>query len=61
MGGNFEYVSEFKYFKLLLDESDRDGMYCCRKVVSVRKIAGTIKCLVNARRSRRLECSSILH
>ena len=48
-GVRLEYVSEFKYLKCVLDESGTDGAECSRKVASGRRVAGTIRSLVNAR------------
>ena len=44
-----EHMSQFKYFRCVLDESDRDAAECCRKVAIGRKVAGAIRSLVNAR------------
>ena len=44
----------------VLDESGTDEAECCRKVASGRRVAGTIRPLVNAR-SLQLECARVLH
>ena len=49
-----EHVLEFKYLRSVLDESGTDGTECSRKV------AGTIRCLVNAR-DLQLHCTRILY
>ena len=38
-----------KYFEYALDESGTDVAECCRKVVGIRKVAGVIRSVVNAR------------
>ena len=43
-----------------LDKSGTDEAECSRKVVSGRRVAGAIRCLVNGR-SLGLECASVLH
>ena len=50
-----EHVSKFKYLGCALDESE-----CHRKVVSVRRVAGAIRFLVNAR-SLQLESARVFH
>ena len=47
-GIRLEYVSEFKYLKCVLDESNTDGAECSRKVTSGR-VTGEIRSLVNVR------------
>ena len=49
-----EHVLEFKYLRSVLDESGTYGTECSRKV------AGTIRCLVNAR-DLQLHCARILY
>ena len=44
-----EKVSEFKYLGCVLDESGSDEEECSRKVASGRRVAGTIRSLVNSR------------
>ena len=44
----------------VLDESGTDGAECRRKVGSGRRIAGTIRSLVNAR-DLQFECARVLH
>ena len=44
-----EHVSEFKYLGCVLDESGTDEAEWSRKVASVRRVAGAIRSLVNAR------------
>ena len=41
---SFKHVFEFKYLGFALD-----GVECCRKVVSGRKVGDVIRSLVNAR------------
>ena len=41
-------------------ESGTDGAECNRKVASGRRVAGTIRSLVNAR-DLQLECARVLH
>ena len=48
-GIRLELVFEFKYLGCVLDESGTDGAKCSRKVASGRRVAGTIRSLVNAR------------
>ena len=48
-GIHLEHISEFKYLEYVLDESSTDGAECSRKVASGRRVAGTIRSLVNAR------------
>ena len=48
-GMRLEHVSEFKYLGCILDEFCTDEAECYRKVTSVRRIAGGIRSLVNAR------------
>ena len=48
-GIRLDYVSEFKYFGYVLDESGADGEECSRKAASWRRVAGTIRSLVNAK------------
>ena len=44
-----EQVSELKYFGCVLNESGTDVVECRRKVMSVRKVAGVNRFLVDAR------------
>ena len=55
-----KHVLEFKYFRRILDESGTAGAECSRKVASERRMAGTIRSLVNAR-DLQLECARVLH
>ena len=55
-----EHVSEFRYLGCVLDESGTDEAECSRKVVSVRRVAGGNRSLINAR-SLQLECVRVLH
>ena len=55
-----EHVTEFKYFACVLDGSGTDEAECSRKLVNGRRIAGTIRSLVNAR-SLQLECTRVLN
>ena len=48
-GIRLEHVSKFKYLGCVLDESSTDEAECSRKVVSGKRIAGTIRSLINAR------------
>ena len=48
-GIRLEHASEFKYLGCVLDESGTDEAECSRKLVSGRRVAGTIMSLVNAR------------
>ena len=57
---SLENVSEFKYLECVLDESGTDEAECSRKVASGRRVAGTIRSLVNAR-DLQLECARVLH
>ena len=43
-----EHVSEFKYLRFVLEESGTDGTECSRKMASGRRVAGTIRSLINA-------------
>ena len=43
-----------------MDESGTDGAECSRKVVSGKRVAGSIKSLVNAR-DLQFECTRVLH
>ena len=44
----------------MYDDSGTDGAECSRKVVSGRRVAGTIRSMVNARYLQ-LECARVLH
>ena len=46
---HLEHISEFKYLGCVLDKSGTDGVECCRKVASGRRVADAISSLVNAR------------
>ena len=59
-GIRLEHVSEFKYFGYVLDQSGTDEAECSRKMASGRRVAGTIRSLVNAR-SLQLKCTRVLH
>ena len=59
-GIRLEQVSEFKYFGCTLNESGAEVSECCRKIVSVWKIAGAIRSLVNAM-GLQLQCERVLH
>ena len=48
-GIRLECVSEYKFLGCVLNESDTDGSECSRKVTSGRRVADTIRFLVNAR------------
>ena len=55
-GIRLEHVSESKYLECILDKSGTDGAECSRKLVSRRRVTGTIKSLVN---DMQLECASL--
>ena len=59
-GKRLAHFTEFKYFGCVLDESGTDEPECSRKMASVRRIAGAIRSLVNAR-SLQLEYARVLH
>ena len=59
-GVHLEHVSKFKYLGCVLDESGADGAECSRKVASGRRMADTIRYLVNAR-NLQTECARVLH
>ena len=44
-----EYLSEFKYLGCVLDKSSTDETECSRNVASGRRVAGSIRSLVNTR------------
>ena len=46
---HLEQVSEFKYFRCVLDKLSTDGVECIRKVVNGRRVENAIKFLVNVR------------
>ena len=48
-GIRLEHVSEFKYLGCVLGELGADEAECSRKVVSGRRVAGSIRSLVNAK------------
>ena len=48
-GVRLEHASEFKYLGCVLDESGTDEAECSRKAASGRRVAGTIRSLINAR------------
>ena len=55
-----EHVSELKYLECVLDKSGTDEAECSRKMASRRKVAGTVKSLINAR-DLQLERATVLH
>ena len=59
-GINLEHVSEFKYLGFVLHKSGTDGAECSRKVMNGKRVAGTIKSLVNSR-DLQLEYARVLH
>ena len=59
-GIRLEHVSEYKYLRCVLDESDTDEAECSRNVASGRRVSGAIRSLVNAR-GLELECARVLH
>ena len=46
-GIRLEHVSKFKYLGCVLDKSGIDGAECSRKVASRKRVADTIRSLVN--------------
>ena len=48
-GMRMEYLSEFKYLGYLLDERGTYSSECRSKVASGKKVANTVRSLVNAR------------
>ena len=58
--GALEHVSEFKYLGCVLDKSGADGAECSRKVASGRRVAGTMRSLVNAR-DLHFKCGRVMH
>ena len=59
-GMRLEHLSEFKYLGYDLNEAGTDEAECRRKVASGRRVAGTIRSMVNSR-SLELECGRVLH
>ena len=59
-GVQLEHVSELKYLGCVLKEPGTDETESRRKVVSERRLARTIRSLVNAR-DLQLECVRVLH
>ena len=55
-----ERASEFEYLGSVLNKSCTDEAECSKKVASGRRVAGAIRCLVNAR-SLQLECARFWH
>ena len=53
-------MSELKYLGCALDESGTGEAECRRKVESERRVAGTIRSLVNDR-GLQLQCARVLH
>ena len=53
-----EHVSQFKYLRCVLDESDTDAAEFSRKVASGRRVVGAIRSLDNAW-DLQLECASL--
>ena len=45
-GRQLDYVSEFKYFEFVLDESGTGGLEFCRKAASGWKVADGVRRLV---------------
>ena len=56
---HLEDVSEFKYLGCILGESSVYGAECNRKMASGRRVAGSIRSLVNAN-DLQLECTRFL-
>ena len=52
-------MHEFIYFGCVLNESGTDGVECRKKVVNGKKVAGTIRFLVNDR-DLQLDCARVL-
>ena len=59
-GIRLEHVSEFKYLGCVLDESRTYEAECSKKVASGRRVADTIRPMVNAR-GLQLECARVLY
>ena len=59
IGAQLEEVSKFKYLGCVLNESGTDDAKSWMKVVSGRKVASTIRPLVNAR-GLQLQCTRLL-
>ena len=55
-----EHVSKLKYLGCVLDESGTDWAECSRNVASRKRVAGTIRSLVNAG-NLQIECARVLH
>ena len=53
-------VFEFKHLGSMLDKSGTDGVKCCRKVASRRRILSTIKSLMNTK-CLQLEYAKVQH
>ena len=56
----FRSCLELKYLGCVLDESGTVGAECSRKVMSWRRVAGSIRSLVNVR-DWQIECTRVLH
>ena len=59
-GMRLEHASDFKYLGCVLDESGTDEAEYRRKVLSGRRVVGSIRSPVNAR-GLQLECARVLH
>ena len=53
-------MSEFKYLRCVLDEAGTYEAVCHRNLASRRRVAGSIRSLVNAR-ALQLQCTGVLH
>ena len=59
-GIHLDHVSEFKYLRCILDETDTDGEECSRKVVNGKRDTGATRSLVNVR-DLQFEYARFLH
>ena len=57
-GVRLEHISEFKYLECVLVEEGTDRTECSKKVGSGRRVAGTIRSLVNAT-DLQIKCASL--
>ena len=49
VGRQLELISKLKCLKFVLDESVTDGLECCRKITSGKKVVNAIRSLVSDR------------
>ena len=59
-GIRLKQVSEFKHLECVFNESHTDEAEYCRKVASGRRVADSIRSLINIR-SLQFECARVLH